>query len=155
MLWQASTVISYAHANHTTCIVTINIVEALIVLPIYNWFTLLQAVALTVFPFVPASNLLFPVGFVVAERVLYSPSAGFCLLVALGFRQLLRHVQNSAFLSSSSLNNASSVYYPTVYVSKWWSRFVYGGLLLLLCSFFTKTAIRNHDWLVPNWPNSF
>ncbi|XP_063722692.1 protein O-mannosyl-transferase TMTC3-like isoform X3 [Symsagittifera roscoffensis] len=105
------------------------------------------AVALTVFPFVPASNLLFPVGFVVAERVLYSPSAGFCLLVALGFRQLLRHVQNSAFLSSSSSNNASSVNYPTVYVSKWWSRFVYGGLLLLLCSFFAKTAIRNHDWL--------
>ncbi|XP_063722691.1 protein O-mannosyl-transferase TMTC3-like isoform X2 [Symsagittifera roscoffensis] len=104
------------------------------------------AVALTVFPFVPASNLLFPVGFVVAERVLYSPSAGFCLLVALGFRQLLRHVQNSAFLSSSSSNNASSVNYPTVYVSKWWSRFVYGGLLLLLCSFFAKTAIRNHDW---------
>jgi hypothetical protein len=28
-------------------------------------------------PFLPASNLLFPVGFVVAERVLYLPSMGF------------------------------------------------------------------------------
>ena len=36
-------------------------------------------------PFVPASNLFFPVGFVVAERILYLPSMGFCLLVATGF----------------------------------------------------------------------
>jgi hypothetical protein len=49
----------------------------------------LQALSLTVFPFLPASNLFFPVGFVVAERVLYAPSMGFCLLVALGFQQLL------------------------------------------------------------------
>lgn len=36
-------------------------------------------------PFAPASNLLFPVGFVIAERVLYLPSMGYCLLVAIGF----------------------------------------------------------------------
>ena len=33
-----------------------------------------------VFPFVPASNLLFPVGFVVAERCLYMPAIGFAML---------------------------------------------------------------------------
>jgi len=38
-----------------------------------------------VLPFIPASNLFFPVGFVVAERILYTPSMGFCMLVALGF----------------------------------------------------------------------
>lgn len=32
-------------------------------------------------PFIPASNMLFWVGFVVAERVLYMPSIGFCLLL--------------------------------------------------------------------------
>lgn len=37
------------------------------------------------FAFIPASNLFFYVGFVVAERVLYVPSMGFCLLVGLGF----------------------------------------------------------------------
>ena len=37
-----------------------------------------------VIPFVPASNLFFPVGFVVAERVLYIPSMGYAALVALG-----------------------------------------------------------------------
>lgn len=33
-------------------------------------------------PYLPASNLVIPVGFLVAERTLYLPSVGFCLLVA-------------------------------------------------------------------------
>lgn len=45
-----------------------------------------QALSLIVLPFIPASNLFFPVGFVVAERVLYVPSMGFCVLVAHGFK---------------------------------------------------------------------
>uniref|UniRef100_A0A6Q2XCA8 dolichyl-phosphate-mannose--protein mannosyltransferase n=1 Tax=Esox lucius TaxID=8010 RepID=A0A6Q2XCA8_ESOLU len=48
--------------------------------------TILMALSLIVLPFIPASNLFFPVGFVVAERVLYVPSMGFCVLVAHGFR---------------------------------------------------------------------
>ena len=43
-----------------------------------------------VLPFIPATNLLFPVGFVVAERVLYLPSMGFCLLVAFGCDKLFQ-----------------------------------------------------------------
>ncbi|XP_076014954.1 protein O-mannosyl-transferase TMTC2-like [Genypterus blacodes] len=39
-------------------------------------------------PFIPATNLFFYVGFVIAERVLYIPSIGFCLLVAAGARTL-------------------------------------------------------------------
>uniref|UniRef100_A0A8C6S5G5 Protein O-mannosyl-transferase TMTC3 n=1 Tax=Neogobius melanostomus TaxID=47308 RepID=A0A8C6S5G5_9GOBI len=50
--------------------------------------TVIMALSLLVLPFVPASNLFFPVGFVVAERVLYVPSMGFCVLVALGFKLL-------------------------------------------------------------------
>uniref|UniRef100_A0A667XJI2 Protein O-mannosyl-transferase TMTC3 n=1 Tax=Myripristis murdjan TaxID=586833 RepID=A0A667XJI2_9TELE len=46
----------------------------------------IMALSLIVLPFIPASNLFFPVGFVVAERVLYVPSMGFCVLVAHGFR---------------------------------------------------------------------
>merc|ERR1712142_1268912 len=42
-------------------------------------------------PFLPASNLLFPVGFVVAERVLYLPSMGFAVLVAIGAHKLYHH----------------------------------------------------------------
>ncbi|XP_072233860.1 protein O-mannosyl-transferase TMTC2 [Leuresthes tenuis] len=39
-------------------------------------------------PFIPATNLFFYVGFVIAERVLYIPSIGFCILVAAGARAL-------------------------------------------------------------------
>jgi hypothetical protein len=38
--------------------------------------------ALLVLPFLPMTNLAFPVGFVVAERVMYLPSLGFCMIVA-------------------------------------------------------------------------
>ena len=44
----------------------------------------LLALALLVIPFLPATNLFFSVGFVVAERIIYIPSAGFCLLVTEG-----------------------------------------------------------------------
>ncbi|XP_065299495.1 protein O-mannosyl-transferase TMTC1-like [Dermacentor albipictus] len=43
---------------------------------------------LTVLPFLPASNLFVSVGFVVAERVLYIPSVGVCLLVGEGLCRL-------------------------------------------------------------------
>ena len=43
---------------------------------------------MVVVPFLPASNIFIRVGFVVAERVLYLPSAGYCLLVALGVAAL-------------------------------------------------------------------
>uniref|UniRef100_A0A672Z2G2 Protein O-mannosyl-transferase TMTC3 n=1 Tax=Sphaeramia orbicularis TaxID=375764 RepID=A0A672Z2G2_9TELE len=49
----------------------------------------IMALSLIVLPFIPASNLFFPVGFVVAERVLYVPSMGFCVLVAHGFKIIL------------------------------------------------------------------
>ncbi|KAM6153843.1 protein O-mannosyl-transferase TMTC1 isoform 2-T2 [Erethizon dorsatum] len=41
-----------------------------------------------VFPFIPASNLFFRVGFVVAERVLYMPSMGYCILFVHGLSKL-------------------------------------------------------------------
>uniref|UniRef100_A0A8C3SLZ5 dolichyl-phosphate-mannose--protein mannosyltransferase n=1 Tax=Chelydra serpentina TaxID=8475 RepID=A0A8C3SLZ5_CHESE len=41
-----------------------------------------------VFPFIPASNLFFRVGFVVAERVLYMPSMGYCILFVHGLKKL-------------------------------------------------------------------
>jgi hypothetical protein len=44
-----------------------------------------QSLAFMVLPFLPASNLFFPVGFVVAERVLYIPSMGFCMLIGYGW----------------------------------------------------------------------
>lgn len=49
---------------------------------------ILLSLAIMSLPFLPATNLFFYVGFVIAERVLYIPSMGFCLLVATGARAL-------------------------------------------------------------------
>ncbi|XP_026324290.1 transmembrane and TPR repeat-containing protein 4-like [Hyposmocoma kahamanoa] len=50
---------------------------------------LIVTVSLTIIPFLPAANILYTVGFVIAERVLYIPSAGYCLLFAIGFKKIL------------------------------------------------------------------
>ncbi|CAC5409907.1 TMTC [Mytilus coruscus] len=42
------------------------------------------SLSILIFPFIPATNIFFYVGFVIAERVLYIPSMGFCLFVAYG-----------------------------------------------------------------------
>ncbi|KAK7870176.1 hypothetical protein R5R35_012732 [Gryllus longicercus] len=50
--------------------------------------SLTMSLALLIIPFLPATNIFFHVGFVLAERVLYLPSAGFSLLIVVGMRQL-------------------------------------------------------------------
>lgn len=76
-----------------------------------------------VFPFVPASNLFFRVGFVVAERVLYMPSMGYCILVAHGLGRLC------------------SV------VGRWGATVLSVSMLLLLLLFSWKTVQQNNVWL--------
>ncbi len=83
---------------------------------------ILTGLGLLVFPFVPASNLLFPVGFVVAERILYLPSMGFCLLVAYGCDKLMRR-------------------------GKVWRHLVITGLLVTSVVHSMKTVTRNQDWI--------
>ncbi|KAL5004274.1 hypothetical protein ScPMuIL_017730 [Solemya velum] len=56
---------------------------------------LLLGLAFLIVPFLPACNLFFRVGFVIAERVLYLSSAGFCMIVLVGVRQLSKHSQLS------------------------------------------------------------
>lgn len=81
----------------------------------------LMAMSILMFPFIPASNLFFPVGFVVAERILYVPSMGVCMLVALGVRKLIR-VRSLRYLCMI--------------------------LLVMTCLLYcTKTLTRNRDWL--------
>jgi len=72
-----------------------------------------MGLALVVVPFLPASNIFFTVGFVVAERVLYLSSIGSCLITVLGFTLLSKKRvgkkvsdlligQKFAFISASS-----------------------------------------------------
>ncbi|XP_065334770.1 protein O-mannosyl-transferase Tmtc3 isoform X1 [Cloeon dipterum] len=81
---------------------------------------LVMSLAFMVLPFLPASNLFFPVGFVVAERVLYMPSMGFCMLVGYGWSQLASQARLKKFA---------------------W--FMLGMLVL---THGCKTYMRNQDW---------
>ncbi|XP_063699356.1 protein O-mannosyl-transferase TMTC2 [Culicoides brevitarsis] len=65
---------------------------------------ILVSLALIALPFLPATNIFFYVGFVVAERILYLPSVGYCLLVAMGFSKLIGTIDQP----SSSSSTASS-----------------------------------------------
>ena len=89
---------------------------------------LVLSVSVMVLPFIPATNLFFYVGFVVAERVLYIPSMGYCLLVAWGC-----HVIDDVIPRYRSPRAARTVF-----------RCV---LLALLAVYAARTVRRNHDWL--------
>ncbi|CDQ63036.1 unnamed protein product [Oncorhynchus mykiss] len=81
------------------------------------------SLGLLAIPFLPATNLFFYVGFVIAERVLYIPSMGFCLLLAVGLRSLYVRLRRR---SSRTV---------VVYCS--------AAMVLL---FGVKTVLRNQDW---------
>ena len=82
---------------------------------------ILFALSLLVLPYLPASNLFFPVGFVVAERILYLPSMGFCMLVGYALQELMNR-------------------------NKKWTITLKPLILLLLVTQSLKTVQRNRDW---------
>ena len=87
--------------------------------------SLIIGLSLVIFPYIPASNLFFPVGFVVAERVLYLPSMGFCMLVALGAWMLIR--------TTCSCHKVVKIG-------------VFVGLFAVLLANSSKTFVRNREW---------
>ncbi|XP_060089653.1 protein O-mannosyl-transferase TMTC4 isoform X2 [Heteronotia binoei] len=56
-----------------------------------------------IIPFLPASNLFFRVGFVVAERVTYLPSIGYCMLITYGFSLLSKQAKRKKLLVAALL----------------------------------------------------
>jgi protein O-mannosyl-transferase len=90
--------------------------------PRHEAAVILTGLGLLVLPFLPASNLFFPVGFVVAERILYLPSMGFSLLVAFGCDKLFQRG------------------------GVWLRSLVVIALGLTLASHSSKTVLRNLDW---------
>ncbi|KAJ8401259.1 hypothetical protein AAFF_G00384900 [Aldrovandia affinis] len=83
--------------------------------------TLTFGLVLLVIPFLPASNLFFRVGFVIAERVLYLSTAGYCLILtyALGC---------SCFLWRGH------------------KKLLHAALLALLCVNVVRSTLRSHQW---------
>lgn len=60
-----------------------------------------MGMCLIVLPFLPASNLFFTVGFVIAERTLLLPSAGYCFLIVIGLKRIERYTGNKSVSISS------------------------------------------------------
>ncbi|XP_076445785.1 protein O-mannosyl-transferase TMTC2-like [Babylonia areolata] len=84
---------------------------------------LILSLSFIVFPFIPASNLFFYVGFVIAERILYIPSMGFCLLLAQGAHLLRARARSEGGRKG-----------------------VAGGVVAVLLLFSLRTWQRNQDW---------
>lgn len=82
------------------------------------------SLSLMVFPFIPATNLFFYVGFVIAERVLYIPSMGFCLLVSHGANCLYKKYRSDPMKKKCILGCV--------------------GFLLMMYS--GRTVLRNKVW---------
>lgn len=81
------------------------------------------SLSLLIVPFIPATNLFFYVGFVIAERVLYIPSMGFCLLITVGTRALYIKTQKR-FLKN----------------------LIFFATFALILLYGLKTFVRNGDW---------
>ena len=93
--------------------------------------TVLFGLSLIVFPYLPASNLFFPVGFVIAERVLYLPSMGVCLLVGYGAWKLVMST------NTTKTGIAHQKVCRVIFIV---------CLFSLLVSYSAKTVFRNRDW---------
>ncbi|KAL6260811.1 hypothetical protein P5V15_008337 [Pogonomyrmex californicus] len=81
---------------------------------------IIMGLTILICPFLPASNIFFNVGFVLAERVLYIPSAGYCLLVVIGLQK---------FFVKFSLPKASLLAY-----------------VILIVLLFIRSWIRSSHW---------
>lgn len=79
------------------------------------------SILLLFLPFVPCMNLFVTVGFAVAERVMYIPSIGYSILIALGIEKLIHR-----------FDSCKKIIQIITFIS--------------LVSFGTKNAFRNHAW---------
>ena len=115
-----------------------------------NQSLVVVSMAMVVIPFLPATNILFYVGFVLAERVLYIPSMGYCLLIGLGLRRL-------SMATKSSFHKVCIIFITQLYAC---------GVLSVSCSlflsslhcflvfffFFFVVMLAFSFWYPPNFP---
>lgn len=64
---------------------------------LYGTRNMLFGFAIIIIPFIPASGLI-RVGFVIAERVLYLPSIGYCIIIAIGIEKLYCNLYHLKYL---------------------------------------------------------
>lgn len=108
----------------------------------------LSGFALLILPFIPASNLLQTVGFTVAERVMYLPSMGFCILFSLIFHSVSHAVlrdKSHAIVVDAAANAESSA--KNQDSPQRCKRYVCQTILLgIMAGFGTRAYMRTADW---------
>ena len=100
------------------------------------------SLAIAVLPFLPSANIFVVVGFTVAERVLYLPSTGFCMLLAL---LLPSHLQRGLPRRPSPASSRPSHRHAPHHAPRW-TAFASLLLLPLLCMHAILALRRNNDW---------
>ncbi|KAK3262924.1 hypothetical protein CYMTET_28248, partial [Cymbomonas tetramitiformis] len=109
-----------------------------------------QALAMTlglvILPFLPASNLFFPVGFMLAERVLYLPSMGVCLLIGAHTSQVFSKRAASQVKARSSAGAAADRAEPRARLRSVAQMALPAALGVLIGVGALRTVSRNRDW---------
>ena len=128
--WSMDAVTPITQLSDGRNVVTLVFYAALVFLTIKSltsrWVGVAMATSLMVLPFLPATNLFFYVGFVVAERVLYTPSMGFCIMLAIGMEKWIK-----SFSSQRQISQRRVI------------QFCFGVTLLFWS---IRTVRRNSDW---------
>jgi tetratricopeptide (TPR) repeat protein len=107
---------------------------------------LLACLLFLVVPFILSSNLLFPVGFVVAERVLYIPSSGYCMLVGV----LVRQIYGGTSSTAQDPAAAAAHTHPKMFLAHLAELIRRVGLVLVvavvLYAYGDQTLTRHREW---------
>ena len=93
--------------------------------PLYSWGVLVFLGTL-----LPTANLLFPIGSIMAQRFLYLPSVGFCLVIALGLATVSRALAAWRIDGERVLPGGISVALP----------------IAVVAALVVRTHARNADW---------
>ncbi len=114
----------------TLCLIIIIIIKALLKPPKNNYPTqiIILASSFFLFYFIITSNLLFPIGTIMAERLMYIPSLGVCMVLGLLIIMLRNMLRNK-------INNKN------------YSQYIYLSIIALLTICYgTISFDRNFDW---------
>lgn len=120
----------------------------------------LMSIAFGVVPFVPVSNLLFPVGTVVAERLLYFPSVGFSLLLGNALQTVLEiaythgcdrldarsSVVTAAGMQPHRASSSLSATPPRAYF-RWCYSLTTLSVAVVIASGCYRSQLRNAEWI--------
>ena len=104
----------------------------------HNRSLFVATLGLGIVPFVPSSNVLFPVATVLGERLLFLPSMGFTILLSMGIHHICRRLTAVHYMYSPSRNRATQ--HSSVHLLTWSVVGAIGSV------YGAKTWSRNYEW---------